>query len=133
MAELLAIPSARRVLAGDSGLTISLLAITRLPIQPTVREGSLMLTDAMRSALRAIPGLSVLTEPDDLERYSRDATTTRRCCGSAGGLSGRCVVRPDSVDAVVQVAGLCHRHGAAHPAWFGHRQLRPVCPLEAGV
>ena len=38
--ELLAIPSARRVLAGGSGLTISLLAISRLPIQPTVREGN---------------------------------------------------------------------------------------------
>ena len=32
-----------------------------------------MLTNAMRSELTAISGLSVLTEPDDLERYSRDA------------------------------------------------------------
>ena len=65
-----------------------------------------MLTDAMRSALRAIPGLSVLTEPDDLERYSRDAydyspVLRERLADCRADV----VVRPDSVDAVVQVAG----------------------------
>ena len=63
-----------------------------------------MLTDAMRSELTAIPGLTVLTEPDDLERYSRDAydyspVLRERLADCRADV----VVRPDSVDAVVQV------------------------------
>ena len=61
--------------------------------------------------LTAIPGLTVLTEPDDLERYSRDAydyspVLRERLADCRADV----VVRPDSVDAVVQVAGLCRRH-----------------------
>ena len=71
-----------------------------------------MLTDAMRNELTAIPGLSVLTQPEDLERYSRDAydyspVLRERLVHCRADV----VVRPDSVNAVVQVAGLCRGHG----------------------
>ena len=94
-----------------------------------------MLTDAMRSALTAIPGLSVLTEPDDLERYSRDAydyspVLRERLADCRADV----VVRPDSVDAVVQVAGLCHRHGVPLTLrGSGTGNYGQCVPLEAGV
>ena len=32
-----------------------------------------MLPDALRNELAAVPGLRLLTQPEDLERFSRDA------------------------------------------------------------
>ena len=94
-----------------------------------------MLTNAMRSELTAISGLSVLTEPDDLERYSRDAydyspVLRERLADCRADV----VVRPDSVDAVVQVAGLCRRHGVPLTLrGSGTGNYGQCVPLEAGV
>ena len=94
-----------------------------------------MLTDAMRNELTAIPGLSVLTQPEDLERYSRDAydyspVLRERLAHCRADV----VVRPDSVNAVVQVAGLCRGHGVPLTLrGSGTGNYGQCVPLEAGV
>ena len=93
-----------------------------------------MLTDAMRSALTAIPGLSVLTEPDDLERYSAMRTTTRRCCGSAWrsvGLMWWCALTASMRWCRWRVVP--PPWGATHSARFGNGNYGQCVPLEAGV
>ena len=67
-----------------------------------------MLPDALRTELSALPGLRLLTQPEELERFSRDAydyspVLQQRLAHCRAEL----VVRPDTVEAVVGVASAC--------------------------
>ena len=94
-----------------------------------------MLPDALRTELAAVPGLRLLSQPEELERLSRDAydyspVLSQRLAHCRAEL----VVRPDSVEAVVRVAAACRRH--AVPLTLrgsGTGNYGQSVPLESGV
>ena len=94
-----------------------------------------MLPDALRTELAAVTGLRLLTQPEELDRYSRDAydyspVLQQRLAHCRAEL----VVRPDTVEAVVRVAAACRRH--AVPLTLrgsGTGNYGQSVPLESGV
>ena len=94
-----------------------------------------MLPDPLRTELAAVPGLRLLTQPEELERYSRDAydyspVLQKRLAHCRAEL----VVRPETVEAVVRVAAACRRH--AVPLTLrgsGTGNYGQSVPLESGV
>ena len=94
-----------------------------------------MLPDALRTELAAVPDLRLLTQPDDLERFSRDAydyspVLQQRLAQCRAEL----VVRPETVDAVVRVAAGCRQHGVPLTLrGSGTGNYGQSVPLESGV
>ena len=94
-----------------------------------------MLPDALRTELAAVPGLRLMTLPEELERLSRDAydyspVLRQRLAHCRAEL----VVRPETVEAVVHVAAACRRH--AVPLTLrgsGTGNYGQSVPLESGV
>ncbi|QNI53420.1 alternative glycolate dehydrogenase GlcD2 [Synechococcus sp. BIOS-E4-1] len=94
-----------------------------------------MLPDALRTELAVVPGLRLLTQPEELDRFSRDAyeyspVLQQRLADCRAEL----VVRPDTVEAVVHVAAACRRH--AVPLTLrgsGTGNYGQSVPLESGV
>ena len=91
--------------------------------------------ETLREELEAVPDLTVLERPEDLDRYSKDAydyspvlRERLRFCRAA------LVVRPETVDAVACVAAACCRHGIALTLrGAGTGNYGQSVPLEGGV
>ena len=94
-----------------------------------------MVPEMLRAELAAVPGLTLLERPEDLDRYSRDAydyspVLQERLASCRAAL----VVRPETVDAVVGVAAACCRHGIALTLrGAGTGNYGQSVPLEGGV
>ena len=94
-----------------------------------------MLPDALRTELAAVSDLRLLTQPDELERFSRDAydyspVLRQRLAQCRAEL----VVRPETVNAVVRVAAACRRHGVPLTLrGSGTGNYGQSVPLESGV
>lgn len=94
-----------------------------------------MLPDDLRTELAAVPGLRLMTQPEDLERYSRDAydyspVLQKRLAQCRAEL----VVRPETVEAVVRVAAACRQHRVPLTLrGSGTGNYGQSVPLEAGV
>ncbi len=94
-----------------------------------------MLPEALRTELAAVPGLRLMTQPEELERLSRDAydyspVLQQRLAHCRAEL----VVRPETVEAVVRVAAACRRY--AVPLTLrgsGTGNYGQSVPLESGV
>ncbi len=93
--------------------------------------------DSLIEELRSILGPSgVLTEPRDVERYSRDALTPRGAFGAAPLLDRMAdvVVRPASVEEVASVVKLARRRRAPVVAYGGGTGVMgALAPVKGGV
>lgn len=94
-----------------------------------------MLPDALRTELAAVPGLRLMTQPEELERLSRDAydyspVLLQRLAHCRAEL----VVRPETVEAVVRVAAACRRHSVPLTLrGSGTGNYGQSVPLQSGV
>lgn len=94
-----------------------------------------MLPDALRTELAAVPGLRLMTQPEELERLSRDAydyspVLRQRLAHCRAEL----VVRPETVEAVVRVAAACRRHSVPLTLrGSGTGNYGQSVPLQSGV
>ena len=94
-----------------------------------------MVPEMLRAELAAVPDLTLLERPEDLDRYSRDAydyspVLRERLSSCRAAL----VVRPETVEAVACVAAACCRHGIALTLrGAGTGNYGQSVPLEGGV
>ncbi|PTT99386.1 FAD-binding protein, partial [Pseudomonas sp. HMWF031] len=94
-----------------------------------------MVPEMLRAELAAVPDLTLLERPEDLDRYSKDAydyspVLRERLASCRAAL----VVRPDTVEAVAAVAAACCRHGIALTLrGAGTGNYGQSVPLEGGV